>query len=92
MDIKRHLKDEALINELAGAGDIRSARAILKAVESLRDEGRKTIETRPQRNDEDLTKDYVYVLGMIAAYNMVLSLPREARRAIGALPEGQKNP
>jgi len=88
MNIKKIFdKDGSLINEVAGAGEIKSARAILHAVEYLRNERRATNETRPMESPEDLTKDYRYIAGMIAAFNQVLSLPDEARRYLSALPE-----
>jgi hypothetical protein len=87
MNIAKHLKDSSLITELAGAAKIRSARAILAAVEGLREEKREIIENHPQRNDQDLTKDWVYISGMIRAFNIVLSLPKEAQKYCDGLPE-----
>ncbi len=88
MDITKYFKDDGTqIIELAGAREIKSARAILKAVEGLRDSERDLIEKKPERNDQDLTKDWVYRAGMIRAFNIVLSLPAEARKYLDRLPE-----
>lgn len=87
MNIAKHFKDGTMLNELAAASQIRAARAILMAVEGLRDEYRAMNETRPQRNNEDLTKDWVYLAGMVRAFNIVLSLPDDARKYIDKLPE-----
>lgn len=87
MNIAKHLKESTLITELAGAEKIRSARAILAAVESLREEKREIIENRPERNDKDLTRDWVYLSGMVRAFNIVLSLPKEAQKYCDGLPE-----
>jgi len=88
MDITKYFKDDGTqIIELAGAREIKSARAILKAVEGLRDEKRLKNETKPQVCDEDITRDWRYVAGMIAAYNVVISLPAEARNYLDKLPD-----
>lgn len=82
-------EDGSMISEAATAREIRSARAILHAVEFLRDEKRIENETKPKESPEDLTRDFRYIAGMIAAYNSILSLPEEAGRYIKSLPEIQ---
>ncbi len=88
MDLKKIFgKDGTMINELAGADDIRSARAILKVVESERDAKRRLNEAKPMICDEDITRDWRYIAGMIAAFNLVLSLPQKAREITEKLPQ-----
>lgn len=87
MNIAKYLKDSTMVREVAAAGSIKSARAILLAVEGLREEQRAINEMRPRRNNEDLTQDWVYIAGMIRAFNIVLSLPKEAQAYIDKLPD-----
>lgn len=87
MNIAKYFKDGSMLRELSGAGEVKSSRAILMAVEGFRDENRAKIETKPQRNNEDLSQDMVYIAGMIKAFNMVLALPKEARNYLEKLPD-----
>ena len=56
-------------------------------VEKLRDEKRARNETKPRRNSENLTEDWVYIAGMIGAFNAVLKLPKDAQDFIKKLPD-----
>jgi len=91
MNLKEIFKDDGtFINELGAAHDVRSARALLKAVESERDAKRRINETHPRICDENITEDWRYIAGQIAAFNLVLSLPQKAREFIEKLPGEQK--
>ena len=85
MNIAKHLKESTLITGLATARS-GPCQAIL-ARWSLREEKREIIENRPERNDKDLTRDWVYLSGMVRAFNIVLSLPKEAQKYCDGLPE-----
>jgi len=59
-----------------------STKVVLETATELRDRLRKENESSPRRCPEDLTEDWVYKAGAVAALNAVIGAPDEASEAI----------
>lgn len=81
-DPRKLVKESADLTYVADALDYGSSRAMIHAVTVQRDQLRREVEDRPQRDDSELRNDIVYKLGCIAALNWVLSFPTRARELI----------
>jgi len=72
---------------LARAEEIGASRTMLKFAKKILDETRKSLETLPEENSIDISRDWRVKLGMIRMAKIMLSLPDEARSAIEAVDE-----
>ena len=83
MDLRRYVESEEF-TELAQAGQIRSARIILRVICRFRDELREQNERNPQERPDDLTKDWRFRQGAIWMTNRILSIVQGAQDTIQA--------
>ncbi|MCK9357784.1 MAG: hypothetical protein M0R22_11680 [Dehalococcoidia bacterium] len=70
------------LRDLSGALETGSGKVMLKAVEVLLERERESMESRPIRGGEDVTKSVEYRLGFIAACKRMLALPEEAGKYV----------
>ena len=61
----------------------------LEMTKNLRDKTRRITENSPKLSDDDITKDLRFQLGMVHAFNMVLSLPANVRRHLDKLQDNK---
>ena len=85
--LKLFLESTPIILNVANARQTGAGRDLLKVVKGLRDKHRKEYETKPMRSPEDLTKDVVFLLGAVWAFNYVLELPKITSDYIEKQPE-----
>jgi hypothetical protein len=81
MQLQEALRDSREIVHLSQLPETGCGAAVLKAVTVLRDRLRARNEERP-RIDNDISTDFRYVAGQIAALNRVLNLSQEALKII----------
>ena len=82
MDLRIDRLEEHEVRAIAKANGYTAADLILKLVEEVRDQYRNDIEQSPRRCEEDLTQDWVYQAGVVAALNAVLRAPEKAAQLI----------
>jgi len=81
-DAERYLVEAAMVE------DVPSGAALFKIADGVQDRMRITDEERPMRDDQDLSKDLVYRLGMRAGISLVRAIPVAARAVIAEQRKG----
>ncbi len=84
MGIKLNLsgrEHHELLN-VSKAREYSAAEVILEEVEMTRDKIRDSLEKYPKHSPEDLTQDYVFLLGAAAALSAVMAAPQRAQKLI----------
>lgn len=80
-ELGKLLSDETECVNLAGVPETGAGKAFLKAITNRRDTERLTLELNP-REAREIKNDYRYKLGLIAALNWVLDLPKEVNEVL----------
>jgi len=98
-DLEKLLKDEngewiegtqRILVSLAGANDTDIGRALETVLARWIAQRNLAQATHPERNDKDLSKDWVYRAGTIAAVEAVRQLAKEAEKTWNKLKGGQR--
>lgn len=88
MDLKKYIKTSENASYLTSAYELGASKALLEAIKVKKQELQKALNEKPERNDKQLNKDVVYVLGQINALAWTMDLPLKVRERAKKLPQG----
>jgi hypothetical protein len=70
------------IKAISDANNSIASEVIIRLATKLRDTLRTDVEDNPQRCNEDLTKDWVYITGAVSALNAIAEAQKQAESII----------
>ena len=90
MQVGRYIPESYHLLQVARMEEIGVGKAILGALRTRIGEVQAEMELRPSLNDQDLTKDARYQMGLIAGLKWLEKLQQDAREYVGQLEEQEK--